>query len=50
MERYLLLPKTGGFLDTVEPYNQETGEGTGFMIDKATPKDIFSAVEYAIEV
>ena len=45
-----IVTKTGGFLDTVEPYRPETGEGTGFLIREATPRDIFTAVENAITV
>jgi starch synthase len=49
--RYGTLPivrRTGGLADTVENYNQETGEGTGFVFDNLTPESIFDTVGWAV--
>ena len=49
--RYGTLPivrRTGGLADTVENYNQETGEGTGFVFDELTPAAIFDTVGWAV--
>lgn len=49
--RYGTLPivrRTGGLADTVENYNQETGEGTGFLFDNLTPQSIFDTVGWAV--
>ncbi len=50
-ELYGTLPivrRTGGLADTVENYNQETGEGTGFMFDSLTPGAIYDTVGWAV--
>jgi starch synthase len=39
---------TGGLADTVENYNQETGEGTGFMFNDLTPDAIYNTVGWAV--
>jgi starch synthase len=49
--RYGTLPivrKTGGLADTVENYNPETGEGTGFVFDDLSPESIYGTVEWAV--
>ncbi len=49
--RYGSLPivhRTGGLADTVENYNQESGEGTGFMFDDLTPRAIYDTVGWAV--
>ena len=49
--RYGALPivrRTGGLADTVENYDQETGEGTGFVFDLLTPRAIFDTVGWAV--
>jgi starch synthase len=49
--RYGTLPivrRTGGLADTVENYDQETGQGTGFVFDKLTPRAIFDTVGWAV--
>ncbi len=49
--RYGTLPvvhRTGGLADTVENYNQETGDGTGFMFDDLTPRSIYDTVGWAV--
>lgn len=49
--RYGTLPvvrHTGGLADTVENYNEETGEGTGFMFNDLTPLAIYNTVGWAV--
>jgi starch synthase len=49
--RYGTLPivrRTGGLADTVENYDQETGEGTGFVFDLLTPRAIYDTVGWAL--
>lgn len=49
--RYGTLPivrNTGGLADTVENYNQETGEGTGFVFNELTPGSIYDTVGWAV--
>ncbi len=49
--RYGTLPivhRTGGLADTVENYEQETGEGTGFVFDRLSPRSIYDTVGWAI--
>lgn len=49
--RYGALPivhRTGGLADTVENYVQETGEGTGFMLDDLTPRALFNTIGWAV--
>ncbi len=49
--RYGTLPiahKTGGLADTVEQYDEETVEGTGFLFDILTPRAIFDTVGWAV--
>lgn len=49
--RYGSLPivrRTGGLADTVENYNQETGEGTGFVFDDLNPGSIYNVVGWAV--
>lgn len=43
-----IVRNTGGLVDTVENYDQETGKGTGFMFDDSTPKAIYNTVGWAI--
>ncbi|BDC95991.1 glycogen synthase [Treponema saccharophilum] len=50
-ELYGTLPivrRTGGLADTVENYNEQTGEGTGFMFDSLTPGAIYDTVGWAV--
>jgi len=50
-ELYGTLPivrRTGGLADTVQNYNQETGEGTGFMFDNLTPGAVYDTVGWAV--
>ncbi|MBN1241681.1 MAG: glycogen synthase GlgA [Spirochaetales bacterium] len=49
--RYGTLPvvrRTGGLADTVENYEQATGEGTGFVFDDLTPRAIYDTVGWAV--
>lgn len=39
---------TGGLADTVENFNEETGEGTGFLFNDLTPGAIFDTVGWAV--
>jgi starch synthase len=43
-----IVRNTGGLVDTVENFNQETGNGTGFMFDDLTPQAIYNTVGWAI--
>jgi len=43
-----IVRNTGGLADTVEKYNQETGEGTGFMFDYLSPNSIYDTVGWAV--
>lgn len=50
-ELYGTLPivrRTGGLADTVENYNEQTGEGTGFMFDNLTPGAVYDTVGWAV--
>lgn len=49
--RYGTLPivrRTGGLADTVSQYNEETGEGTGFIFDELSPSAIYNTVGWAV--
>ena len=43
-----IVRNTGGLTDTVENFNQETGNGTGFMFDDLTPQSIYNTVGWAV--
>jgi starch synthase len=43
-----IVRKTGGFVDTVENYNQDTGGGTGFMFEDLTPSAIYNTTGWAV--
>jgi len=43
-----IVRKTGGLIDTVENFDQDTGKGTGFMFDDLTPQAIYNTVGWAI--
>jgi starch synthase len=43
-----IVRNTGGLADTVENFNQETGEGTGFMFNELTPQAIYDTVGWAV--
>jgi starch synthase len=49
--RYGTLPivrRTGGLADTVENFDEKTGEGTGFVFEDLTPKAIANSVGWAV--
>ena len=43
-----LVRRTGGLSDTVENYNEKTGDGTGFMLDYLSPSSIYDTVGWAV--
>ncbi len=43
-----IVRNTGGLADTVEQYNQETGDGTGFLFDALTPSSVYNTVGWAV--
>jgi len=43
-----IVRSTGGLVDTVENYNEKTGEGTGFMFDQLNPSSIYNTVGWAV--
>ncbi len=49
--RYGTLPivrRTGGLADTVEQYDQDTGNGTGFLFDDLSARTIYDVVGWAV--
>ncbi|WP_295154888.1 glycogen synthase GlgA [uncultured Brachyspira sp.] len=51
--RYGTLPivhATGGLEDTVENYNEETGEGTGFKFYDSNPQALYNTIGWAVSV
>lgn len=44
-----IVRRTGGLADTVQNYDEKTGEGTGFMFDSLTPDAIFGTVNWAVQ-
>ena len=51
--RYGTLPivrETGGLKDTVEAYNEYTGEGTGFSFKNFSSHDLIKVIDYAKDV
>lgn len=40
---------TGGLDDTIDNYNEKTGEGTGFKFWEASPKALYNTVKWALE-
>jgi starch synthase len=49
--RYGTVPivrRTGGLADTVEPWDPETGAGTGFLFDEFTPDALLVAIQRAL--
>lgn len=43
-----IVHRTGGLADTVQNYNEFSGEGTGFMFDQLTPQSIFDTTGWAV--
>lgn len=51
--RYGTLPlvhRTGGLADTVEPYDQMSGKGSGFLFSPFLPEHFFNTIQLAFEV
>ncbi len=49
--RYGTLPvvrRTGGLADTVDNYDETTGEGTGFVFDELSPSAIYNTVGWSL--
>jgi starch synthase len=42
-----IVRNVGGLADSVQNYNQYTGEGTGFMFDDITPSAIYNTIGWA---
>lgn len=42
--------ETGGLKDTVQPYNEFTGEGTGFSFSNINSGELVSIIRYATEI
>ena len=43
-----IVHRTGGLNDTVQNYDEKTGDGTGFMFDHLTPSAIYDTVGWAV--
>jgi starch synthase len=43
-----IVRNTGGLADTVSNFNEETGEGTGFIFNDLTPQAIYNTVGWAV--
>jgi starch synthase len=43
-----IVRRTGGLVDTVENFDQESGSGSGFMFDDLTPSAIYNTVGWAV--
>jgi len=42
-----IVRRHGGLADTVENYDERTGEGTGFVLENLTPQSIYDTVGWA---
>lgn len=42
-----IVRRTGGLADTVENYNEATGDGTGFMFDQLSPDAVYNTCGWA---
>lgn len=45
-----IVRQTGGLSDTVENYNEQTGEGTGFVFENLSPQSIYDIVGWAVNL
>jgi len=43
-----IVRNTGGLADTVENYDEQTGAGTGFVLNLLTPESIYNTVDWAV--
>ena len=48
-EQCPIVRETGGLKDTVKPYNEYTGEGTGFSFAPYDSHDLLKVTRYAVE-
>lgn len=49
--RYGTLPiahRTGGLADTISNFDQDSGDGTGFLFDQLTPRSIYDTTGWAV--
>ncbi len=45
-----IVRRTGGLADTVEPFDPNTGQGTGFVFDSFQSEALLHAVRQALEI
>ncbi|MCG3258505.1 MAG: glycogen synthase GlgA [Candidatus Heimdallarchaeota archaeon] len=45
-----IVRKTGGLSDTVQDYNEETGEGSGFVFERINADRMFEAIERGVNL
>lgn len=45
-----IVRETGGLKDTVQPYNEYTGEGTGFSFGNYSAHDMLYVIHYAMDI
>lgn len=43
-----IVRNTGGLADTVQNYDEQTGSGTGFVLDVLSPESIYNTVDWAV--
>ena len=43
-----IVRNTGGLVDTVQNFDQDSGSGTGFMFNDLTPQAIYNTVGWAV--
>jgi len=43
-----IVRSTGGLVDTVQNYDEKTGDGTGFMFEQLNPSSIYNTVGWAV--
>ena len=43
-----IVRNTGGLADTVENYDEQTGSGTGFVLNVLTPDSVYNTVNWAV--
>ena len=45
-----IVRETGGLADTIQDYDLETGEGTGFVFKEYHPEELLAAIKRALKV
>ncbi|MBD3167952.1 MAG: glycogen synthase GlgA [candidate division Zixibacteria bacterium] len=45
-----IVRKTGGLADTIDDYNEKSGEGTGFVFEKYDAEELLKAIKRALQV